>query len=107
MGDLQRIEADREQERRVTDPRWRSKAADRRNAGDLERRKLDAEANREVLAEADRGPEARKQAVEGRGGPALARPRRSDDGVWLVRRDILLGVGVPGYRPPPDPDSGV
>ncbi len=52
-------------------------------------------------------PEARKQAVEGRGGPALARPQRGDDGVWLVRRDILLGDGVPGYRSPPDPDSGV
>ena len=64
MSDLQRIEAELEQERRMANPRiGRNEATQRRNAEETTRRKLDAEANRAVLAEADRGPEARKQAA--------------------------------------------
>ncbi len=33
-----------------------------------------------------------------RGGGGIARPERVD-GVWRVRRDIRLGLNVPGYRP--------
>jgi protocatechuate 3,4-dioxygenase beta subunit len=32
----------------------------------------------------------------GRGGEGIATPRR-EDGVWIVTRDIVLGVNVPGY----------
>lgn len=40
----------------------------------------------------------KKRAANGRGGSGLVEPRRDDDGVWHVRRDIVLGQGVPGYR---------
>jgi protocatechuate 3,4-dioxygenase beta subunit len=42
-------------------------------------------------------PEERADADEGRGGSGLVRPERNAVGVWLVRRDIVLGQGVPGY----------
>lgn len=34
---------------------------------------------------------------EANGGRALARPGRNESGVWVVRRDIVLGEGVSGY----------
>ncbi len=40
----------------------------------------------------------RDAMVSGRGGPGVATPERGDDGVWVVRRDIQLGRGIPGYR---------
>jgi len=40
---------------------------------------------------------AREKARADRGGSGLATPTRGADGVWHVRRDIRLGVGVPGY----------
>ncbi len=42
-------------------------------------------------------PEVRRQMSTGRGGPGLAIPNRDDKGVWHVRRDIVLGKGIPGY----------
>lgn len=45
-------------------------------------------------------PGARKQSADGRGGSGLVDPERNADGVWIVRRDIVLGKGVPGYPPP-------
>jgi protocatechuate 3,4-dioxygenase beta subunit len=39
----------------------------------------------------------RRRTMEGRGGNALVTPRRNQDGVWVVERDIILGRGVPGY----------
>lgn len=33
----------------------------------------------------------------GRGGGGLVTPRRDEDGVWIVERDIALGHAVPGY----------
>jgi hypothetical protein len=38
----------------------------------------------------------------GRGGRGIATPHRRD-GVWLVRRDIVLGLSVPGYPAPGAP----
>jgi len=35
--------------------------------------------------------------VRGRGGRGIVTPTRGDDGVWLARRDIVLGEGIPGY----------
>lgn len=32
-----------------------------------------------------------------RGGSGLIRPEKDDQGVWHVRRDIVLGQNVPGY----------
>ncbi len=40
---------------------------------------------------------ARREAEIGRGGSGLTSPIRGADGVWRVRRDIQLGLGVPGY----------
>ena len=51
-------------------------------------------------------PEERERDSEGRGGPAVVQPERRGD-VWRVRRDIILGEGVPGYRLASDPDPGV
>ncbi|UCF68791.1 MAG: hypothetical protein JSV80_05745, partial [Acidobacteriota bacterium] len=42
-------------------------------------------------------PVERKQLATGRGGSGLVAPRRDANGVWIVRRDIRLGEGVPGY----------
>lgn len=42
-------------------------------------------------------PEEREQAMEGRGGNALVTPRRDENGVLIVNRDIYLGRGIPGY----------
>lgn len=33
-----------------------------------------------------------------RGGPGIVDPEREPDGTWRVRRDIVLGEGVPGYE---------
>lgn len=33
----------------------------------------------------------------GRGGPGIASPARDEAGIWLVRRDIVLGQNIPGY----------
>jgi hypothetical protein len=41
--------------------------------------------------------EERDRVDEGRGGSGLVRPVRDKKDTWLVRRDIRLGVGVPGY----------
>lgn len=46
------------------------------------------------------GPEARRQMLRGRGGEGLGKPVKGADGVWTVRRDIVLGQGVPGYPKP-------
>ena len=40
---------------------------------------------------------ARKKLVEGRGGSGLVRPERDANGVWVVRRDIMLGTQIPGH----------
>jgi protocatechuate 3,4-dioxygenase beta subunit len=42
-------------------------------------------------------PPARKQSGTGRGGEAVVTPTRDRDGTWLVTRDIVLGLNVPGY----------
>lgn len=36
--------------------------------------------------------------AEGRGGRAMVDPERGEDGLWRVRRDIVLGKGIPGHR---------
>lgn len=41
--------------------------------------------------------EERDRLGEGRGGSGLVRPRRDERGVWVVRRDIVLGERVPGH----------
>jgi protocatechuate 3,4-dioxygenase beta subunit len=43
----------------------------------------------------------RERAAAGPGGNGLVTPRRGQDGVWLVRRDIVLGERVPGYPSAP------
>jgi protocatechuate 3,4-dioxygenase, beta subunit len=47
-----------------------------------------------LLSETDR-----RDARDGRGGSGLAEPVEDGSGSWTVRRDIVLGLGVPGYRP--------
>jgi len=42
-------------------------------------------------------PDERARLREGRGGSGLVTPRRDEEGVWVVRRDIHLGRGVPDY----------
>lgn len=42
--------------------------------------------------------EERRDAPNARGGDNLASPEREANGVWHVRRDIVLGRGVPDYR---------
>lgn len=39
----------------------------------------------------------RKSMLSGRGGEGLAKPVRDADGVWQVRRDIVLGRGIADY----------
>ena len=39
----------------------------------------------------------RRSYALGRGGSGIAVPTRDDDGVWNVRRDILLGEKIPDY----------
>ena len=39
---------------------------------------------------------------EGRGGSGIVTPRRDEHGTWLVERDIVLGLNIPGY---PEPTS--
>jgi protocatechuate 3,4-dioxygenase beta subunit len=39
----------------------------------------------------------REEAMGGRGGNSLVTPRRDENGIWIVTRDIHLGQGVPGY----------
>lgn len=40
---------------------------------------------------------AQRRQLPGRGGPGIAQPFRSPDGLWRVRRDIVLGLNIPGY----------
>ncbi|NNE08524.1 MAG: hypothetical protein HKN20_08180 [Gemmatimonadetes bacterium] len=42
-------------------------------------------------------PENRAQLANGRGGNGIVMPSRGDDGMLLVRRDIVLGEKIPGY----------
>jgi protocatechuate 3,4-dioxygenase beta subunit len=42
--------------------------------------------------------ETRARAEEARGGRGLVTPRRGEDGVLVVERDIYLGRNVPGYE---------
>ena len=41
--------------------------------------------------------ERRRAYDTGRGGSGLVRPQTTGSGVWYVRRDITLGMGIPGY----------
>ncbi len=41
--------------------------------------------------------EKRRQLITGRAGSGLVLPQRDGDGSWTVRRDIFLGVEIPGY----------
>lgn len=38
-----------------------------------------------------------RRQLRGRGGSGIARPVREQDGFWRVRRDIQLGLNIPGY----------
>lgn len=40
----------------------------------------------------------RRMGTSGRGGAGLVTPTRDAEGVWVARRDIRLGHGVPGYE---------
>ena len=53
----------------------------------------------DVLFEDDpRLTEAQRRAHDhGRGGSGIVRPTRAADGTWIVRRDIVLGAGIPDY----------
>jgi hypothetical protein len=42
--------------------------------------------------------EDRADQEQGRGGSGLVSPSRGPEGYWFVRRDIVLGLGVPGYE---------
>lgn len=42
--------------------------------------------------------EDRRRAKRARGGNGLSRPTRDADGVWQVRRDIILGQNIPDYK---------
>lgn len=44
-------------------------------------------------------PQQARRLSNGRGGDGIVSPERHD-GEWLVRRDIVLGLGVPGYPAP-------
>jgi protocatechuate 3,4-dioxygenase beta subunit len=39
----------------------------------------------------------RRRYVRDRGGSGVSRPKRDGDGVWRVRRDIVLGNNIPDY----------
>jgi protocatechuate 3,4-dioxygenase beta subunit len=41
--------------------------------------------------------ERRRDLVNDRGGNGIVEPKRDEGGVWHVRRDIVLGLNVPGY----------
>lgn len=43
-------------------------------------------------------PEARERSEGARGGSGMVRPTRGANGVWIVRRDIMLGEGIPRYE---------
>lgn len=45
-------------------------------------------------------PAEKRRAETGRGGSALVRPERGADGVWHVRRDVVLGLEIPDYPCP-------
>ncbi len=44
------------------------------------------------------GARDRARAATARGGSGLATPTRDLDGAWHVRRDIVLGLGIPDYE---------
>lgn len=39
-----------------------------------------------------------RRSDHARGGEGLSTPTRDPDGTWRVRRDIVLGANIPGYR---------
>lgn len=39
----------------------------------------------------------RQRMTPGRGGSGVITPVRDASGTWVVRRDIVLGEGIPGY----------
>lgn len=43
------------------------------------------------------GDRERRRIEDGRGGSGVVEPKRDQKGGWYVRRDIVLGLGVPGY----------
>ena len=43
-------------------------------------------------------PERLNQLQEGRGGDGLANPKKDSGVGWKVRRDITLGLNIPGYQ---------
>ena len=47
----------------------------------------------------DLSPRLRKRSKTGRAGSGLTYPTNRD-GVWQIRRDIVLGKNIPGYKPP-------
>lgn len=42
-------------------------------------------------------PAQRRQVETGRGGSGVVTPVRGETGGWQVKRDIVLGAGIPGY----------
>lgn len=40
----------------------------------------------------------RQSMLPGRGGEGLCHPEKDAEGVWYVRRDIVLGMNIPGYE---------
>jgi len=42
-------------------------------------------------------PAHREEMSRGRGGSGVVTPSRTEDGVWIVRRDIVLGEAIPGH----------
>jgi protocatechuate 3,4-dioxygenase beta subunit len=41
--------------------------------------------------------EEHRKRLRGRGGSGLTHPTKDEAGVWRVRRDITLGLNIPGY----------
>lgn len=50
------------------------------------------------FADDPRQPDPPPEPQNARGGEGLAMPTRDPDGTWRVRRDIVLGANIPGYR---------
>lgn len=38
-----------------------------------------------------------RERLENRGGPGIVQPEK-DNGIYLVKRDIILGLNIPGYK---------
>jgi protocatechuate 3,4-dioxygenase, beta subunit len=43
-------------------------------------------------------PAIRRQSTKGRGGSGVTYPNKGPDGVWQIRRDVVLGENIPGYK---------